>query len=477
MTQTVKCLLLIAAIALVVAGCSNEPNPVGPTGSPALDMTAAYKLVTPAGDEFQSATYYVYVSQASGQTVNLHRVTADWIESGIGGVTWNNFGGSYDVSIIGSFVADAVGWRSVDVTALVEDWMDGTYDNFGILMDQGVSYPRTVYESREGGVNMPYLELCFVTDVGTECTNEVTTADAFISEFEPDRNWGDAVLLLTGRAAPTLTDKQALIRFEMPPMVELAAIGDFVWIDQNEDGIQDTGEPGMPGVTVNLYDCFGTPLASTTTDANGFYLFSDLIPGDYNVEFVKPEGYAFSPQDQGTDDASDSDADPTTGVAACTPLESGETDLTWDAGVYLVQQEGCGLTIGFWKNHAGFGPQADVVTPLLPIWLGDEGGDKSLYVETAEMAVAILRMKTYGHSSNGITKLYAQMLGTKLNIANGASDVDVADPLADADEFLAEHDWEDWSDLSSRQRRIVNLWKSMFDDYNNGIIGPGHCDD
>jgi hypothetical protein len=115
---------------------------------------------------------------------------------------------------------------------------------------------------------------------------------------------------------------------------EPASLGDYVWYDTDMDGIQDAGEPGIPGVTVNLYDCSGNLLATATTDANGFYAFMDLPPGDYYVEFVLPDGYVFSPQDQGADDAVDSDADPNTGQTVCTTLEAGENDLTWDAGMY-----------------------------------------------------------------------------------------------------------------------------------------------
>ena len=39
---------------------------------------------------------------------------------------------------------------------------------------------------------------------------------------------------------------------------------------------------------------------------------------------------------------------------------------------------GCTRTIGYWKTHAGFGPQADAVTPLLPILLGSAGGAMTL---------------------------------------------------------------------------------------------------
>lgn len=261
------------------------------------------------------------------------------------------------------------------------------------------------------------------------------------------------------------------------PDPEPASIGDYVWIDTNMDGIQDPDEMPYPGVVVHLMDCMGNILAETMTDANGFYLFSDLDAGDYNIHFMLPEGYVFTMMNQGMDPAMDSDADPMTGATACTTLDPGENDMTWDAGVYRPADLGCSLTIGFWKNHAGFGPQDDVVTPLLPLWLGDMGGDKSMEVTDAAMAVSVLKVKDFGGNRNGIAKLYAQLLATKLNIAHGASDGAVADAIADADAFLADHDYMDWGSLSKKDQKMVLSWKSTFDDYNNGDIGPGHCDD
>ncbi|MGA9350609.1 MAG: SdrD B-like domain-containing protein, partial [Anaerolineae bacterium] len=117
-------------------------------------------------------------------------------------------------------------------------------------------------------------------------------------------------------------------------LYRLASIGDFVWEDLNADGVQDVGEAGIAGVTVNLYHSDGTSAGSTTTDASGFYSFTGLIPGGYYLVFTKPGAdYFFSPQDQG-DDALDSDADTTTGQTIATTLAPGETDLTWDAGLY-----------------------------------------------------------------------------------------------------------------------------------------------
>jgi len=112
-----------------------------------------------------------------------------------------------------------------------------------------------------------------------------------------------------------------------------AAIGDFVWNDANRNGQQDAGEMGIPGVTVKLYNCLTNALvASTTTDANGYYKFENLMPGSYRVEFVAPMGYVFTMPNVGND-ATDSDAD-AFGVTGCYDLAAGQTNLTVDAGLY-----------------------------------------------------------------------------------------------------------------------------------------------
>ena len=113
------------------------------------------------------------------------------------------------------------------------------------------------------------------------------------------------------------------------------SIGDKVWLDTNENGIQDNGENGIPGITVNLFDCNNNFLGSTTTDNNGNYLFANLTPGDYYVQVVKPNGYVFSPKNSGSVNTVDSDVDLTNGKTTCTTIDAGENDLTWDAGMYL----------------------------------------------------------------------------------------------------------------------------------------------
>jgi predicted extracellular nuclease len=115
-----------------------------------------------------------------------------------------------------------------------------------------------------------------------------------------------------------------------------AAVGDRVWNDLNQDGVQDVGESGVEGVWVSLYTAADEFLASVQTDDHGEYYFDGLLPGDYYVIFDAPDGYVRTYADQGADDAADSDADPTTGITAVFSLAAGEENTTLDAGLIEV---------------------------------------------------------------------------------------------------------------------------------------------
>ena len=115
-------------------------------------------------------------------------------------------------------------------------------------------------------------------------------------------------------------------------------IGDWVWLDVNKNGLQDANEPGVANVIVHLLsDGTNTLVASTTTNANGFYTFTDVPAGAYTVEFILPANYSFTLLDAGADDV-DSDANPTTGRTAVLTVVNDQQTLIWDAGLVEISE-------------------------------------------------------------------------------------------------------------------------------------------
>lgn len=120
-------------------------------------------------------------------------------------------------------------------------------------------------------------------------------------------------------------------RIQEVPIFGDAEVGDHVWSDDNGDGLQDSAEPGLPGVDVELYNAVGSLSASTVSDAQGGYSFIDLVDGDYFLRFTPPFGYGATTQVQGFPDL-DSDVDPQSLETATFSLAAGQLDLSLDAG-------------------------------------------------------------------------------------------------------------------------------------------------
>jgi protocatechuate 3,4-dioxygenase beta subunit len=156
--------------------------------------------------------------------------------------------------------------------------------------------------------------------------------DATDSDANPSSGKTDTIALLSGDENLTI---------DMGINIPVTSIGDRVWNDVNLNGAQDSGEVGVEGVSVTLLDANGDSVtdatgqlvAPTTTNASGNYNFTDLVPGDYMLEFSMPSGYALTVMDN-TDDTKDSDVNITTMRTVVTTLVDEEQDMTWDMGIY-----------------------------------------------------------------------------------------------------------------------------------------------
>ena len=128
--------------------------------------------------------------------------------------------------------------------------------------------------------------------------------------------------------------------------------GDTVWDDQNRDGVQDPGEPGLNGVRVELYADDGDGVADPTTDpmysftvtsndgtSDGKYLFSYLPPADYFAVFYVPDDHLVSPVNTASEDLDSDGTAATFGgdlvtITEVTTIDPLEIDFEWDQGFY-----------------------------------------------------------------------------------------------------------------------------------------------
>jgi uncharacterized repeat protein (TIGR01451 family)/LPXTG-motif cell wall-anchored protein len=104
------------------------------------------------------------------------------------------------------------------------------------------------------------------------------------------------------------------------------SIGDRAWHDLNGDGIQDANEPGLAGVTVTLTKLDTNERWTAITDSDGRYLFGQLAPGSYTVEFTTPDGFVLAPTGIGGPDQDSN------GLLTTVTVTAGSVDLTIDVG-------------------------------------------------------------------------------------------------------------------------------------------------
>ena len=197
------------------------------------------------------------------------------------------------------------------------------------------------------------------------------------------------------------------------------SLGNRVWLDANDNGVIDTGEAPVPGTSVSLFtdaNRDGKPdsavaLATTTTDANGYYLFDDLAPGTYVVSVDAANfaaggplsGYRSSTPDTQASDHGDHGVGTgssqvlsgpvTLGPGAGQPLnEPGpsrgsvsddRSNLTIDFGFVVSPRASLGDRVWFDDDHDGRQDPGEDGVPDVTVILLDASGDEIARTKTA----------------------------------------------------------------------------------------------
>lgn len=128
------------------------------------------------------------------------------------------------------------------------------------------------------------------------------------------------------------------------------SVGDLVWLDHDRDGMQDAGEPGIPGVVLTLVgpsgpvtDIDGNPVGPVTTDAGGKYRFERLpvlAAGQYYSVTIDADASAeaLAGLTPTVPNAGDRAADSSTGSATSQSLTTnGAHDPTLDFGFVTIE--------------------------------------------------------------------------------------------------------------------------------------------
>jgi hypothetical protein len=231
-------------------------------------------------------------------------------------------------------------------------------------------------------------------------------------------------------------------------------VSGIVYYDADSNAVQDTGEPGIPTVTVRLaVDVNNDGVTDTTlvavTDINGSYRFANLSAGRYTLRI-----------DSTTlaDDViptADPDGISTVSTASMV-LQRWASDGSSNFAYRRLNPPGTG-TRGYWVNH----PSA---WPVSCLYLGS-----TLY--TKAQALTVLQRATKGDMTYAMA---AQLIAAKLNLYNGNQSSCIGQTVSDADTWMTSHGVGSGVTGGSSAWSTGSPLHNDLDDYNNGRLCAEH---
>ncbi|MEA3336028.1 MAG: SdrD B-like domain-containing protein [Chloroflexota bacterium] len=277
----------------VTAGVLSAPD--GPF-QPNPAFTVASGLIQEPGPLYPSGCGTIHSNTNSGYDANLY--TSESIRWSINGDDWTKF--DYTTSLVGnlnlpvprSAGPTASGYCVYNPAGLLPGG-EGDCDNYGL--NQGDPGPPPIAPAPNDllgnqspyGAESPSWETPPGTDYVPQAAYTAGWEYSLIYEMKIDPSVFVTTNCPAGGISPYLTKPLELHASPnklgdtyVPVRVVFGAIGNYVWLDENSDGYQDAGEPGIPNVAVVLYDKEGSEIARTYTDSHGGYLFTRDSAGE-----------------------------------------------------------------------------------------------------------------------------------------------------------------------------------------------------
>ncbi|MBK9106237.1 MAG: HYR domain-containing protein [Saprospiraceae bacterium] len=200
------------------------------------------------------------------------------------------------------------------------------------------------------GIDPPATLSGSSTPTGGQADNQVDNNDNGAQDAPGDEIFSNTIMLMantepndtnepgSGGGFDALDDNNGDMTIDFG-LVPAMSLGSTVFVDDNNNTVQDPTEPGIAGISVILYNDLAadgyTPgidlvLATTTTDANGDYYFGNLYPGNYVVGIIPPASLPLSSNEAADENDPNSDLDGFDNgmqVSSGDPIFSGSVEL------------------------------------------------------------------------------------------------------------------------------------------------------
>ena len=396
--------LLVVTTSKTDVSCGNsndgKASAVVLGGTPSYTYKWSNNATTASINNLSAGTYTVTVTDANGcQQTSSVTILAPTLLS----VTFTTFSPACNGANTGSITANPSGgtapyfykWSYNNLTTqTINNVPAGSYsvtitDSKGctVVGQTSLTQPNSIVCNAKIGSNYNGLD---VSAIGASDGIATVTVTGGTPGYTFLWSTGATIPTITGLApgvySVTVTDAAGCTCISTVTVKNPSKVGNFVFSDNNANGIQDAGEQGIEGVKVTLtgISSSGAPIMQMVfTDASGMYMF--LVPaGTYQVTFATPNNTQPSPANVGTDDTKDSDAG-TGGTTNPITVNPGETNQSVDAG--FVPGINIGNFVWFDVNRNGIQDANEVGANGILVKLVQKGAD-GIYGTADDIVVA-----------------------------------------------------------------------------------------